>query len=223
MKISLMCNFGTSGGQICDENHIKAGFEALGHSVLDNVVEENTDLILLFKTNKYGTHDIREWRKITKAPIWIWTFDNLDRFPQWYPSIKECNLWLGEELGRKCRFENEELPFYYFPNHAVPSDIFSRVNLAKEYDVVFTGTPYSCQYNPDKDALLKAIDERFNLHIFGNSWWSWEGKGFKNVHKPVFDRELSELYGLLIRQFLTCYGKLSKCGYFVGIEQFVIG
>ena len=194
MKISIMGNVNTlSYGQITDETHIANGFKDLGVEVFENEIPEQVDLILTFKSNKYGVEHIKEWKK--KAPIWLWSFDNLDRFSWIYPIIKECDLWLGEELGRRERFKKEGLPFYYFPYHAVPSEIFNKIEQAKIYDVVFTGTPYGADYKPDKFELLKAIQEKYDLHIFGNNENGWIEKGFKNVHPPAFDEKLAEIYG----------------------------
>lgn len=193
MKISLMGNFGKSYGQTCDENHIAKGFRDLGIEVFENEIPDGVDLILGFKSNKFGAEQVKEWKK--KAPVWLWTFDNCDRFSWFYPIAKEADLWLGEELGRRERFIQEGLPFYYFPYHAVPPDIFKPLNLEKEYDVVFTGTPYDQESNPNKFELLKAIDDKFNLHIFGNNPEGWKARGFKNVHEPAFDNKLSEVYG----------------------------
>ena len=188
-----MGNFGLSLGQKCDEDHIAKGFEQLGIEVFKNEIPEQVDLILTFKNKKYTPEDVKEWKK--KAPVWVWTFDNMDRFPWFYPYAKECDLWLGEELGRRERFIKEGLPFYYFPYHAVPPEIFRPIPQAKIYDVVFTGTPYGEAYDPDKFELLKAIQERYDLHIFGNNKEGWEARGFENVHDAVFDEKLSEMLG----------------------------
>jgi len=193
MNIALMGNFGKSFGQICDENHIANGFRNLGIKVFENEIPDKVDLILTFKNKKYGVEDIKKWKK--KAPVWCWTFDNMDRFPEFYPHLKECDLWLGEELGRADRFKEDELPFYYFPYHAVPPEIFKKVETQKLYDVVFTGTPYDCEYKPDKFALLQAIQEKFNLFIFGNNEEGWRAKGFHNVFPAAFDENLSQIYG----------------------------
>lgn len=189
-----MGNFGMSYGQKCDEDHIEAGFKHLGIPTVRNEIAEDTDLVLAFKSNKFGASHVKEWKEKTKAPVWIWTFDNMDRFKWFYEIAKECDLWLGEELGRKARFEQEGLPFYYFPYHAVPSEVFKKKGLPKEYDVVFTGTPYSCQYDPDKNKLLLAIQDRFDLHVFGNNESGWRSIGIKNAHPPAFDEKLSDIY-----------------------------
>ena len=193
MIISLMGNFGKSYGQTCDEVWISRGLKELGIEVFENEIPERVDLILGFKSNKFGAEQVKEWKK--KAPVWLWTFDNCDRFAWVYPIIKECDLWLGEELGRRERFIQEGLPFYYFPYHAVPPNVFKPLTFEKEYDVVFTGTPYDQESNPNKFELLKAIDDKFDLHIFGNNPEGWKSRGFKNVHEPAFDEKLSEVYG----------------------------
>ena len=196
-KILMRGNFGKSHNQICDENHIRDAFRELGHEVFENDESQiaNIDLILTFKSNSIGPETIREWKLKTNAPIWIWTFDNMDRFPWFYDIAKECDLWLGEELERVDRFKQQSIPFYYFPNHAVPQKYFYKVDKPKIYDAVFTGTPYDEQYDPDKFELLKAIQEKFDLHIFGNDGHGWINRGFKNVHPPAFDDCLSKVYG----------------------------
>ena len=188
-----MGNFGKSFGATCDENYIADGFKKLGVEVFENEIPEQVDLILTFKNKKYGKEDIKKWKE--KAPVWVWSFDNIDRFPWFYEYAKECDLWFGEELGRRERFIRDGLPFYYFPYHAVPSGIFNSVQMEKKYNVVFTGTPYGGDYNPDKFELLRAVQDRFDLHVFGNNEDGWKQQGIKNVHPPVFDEELTKVYG----------------------------
>jgi glycosyltransferase involved in cell wall biosynthesis len=192
-KISLMGNFGMSYGAKCDENYIADGFRNLNIEVFENEIPEQVDLILTFKNKKYGKEDIKKWKE--KAPVWAWTFDNIDRFPWFYEYAKECDLWLGEELGRRERFIRDGLPFYYFPYHAVPSGTFSPVKMEKKYEVVFTGTPYGSDYRPDKFELLRTIQDKFDLHVFGNNEDGWKQQGIKNVHPPAFDEELAKIYG----------------------------
>ena len=197
MNISLMGNFGKSYGAICDENYIRDGFGELGIEVFENdeTKLDQSDLVLCFKSNRFGTEDVKRWKTKTEVPVWLWTFDNCDRFTWIYPIIKECDLWLGEELGRRERFIREGLPFYYFPYHAVPEDVFKKIETSKIYDVVFTGTPYGADYKPDKFELFKAIQDKFNLFIWGNNSEGWKAKGFNNVFNGVFDEQLSQIYG----------------------------
>ena len=183
---------GLSYGQIRDEVFIGEALEKLGHTVYRNDESKlaEVDLILAFKSNSFNSQYVRDWKSATKAPVFIWTFDNMDRFQWFYETAKECDMWLGEEIGRDDKFKQEKIPFYRFPNHAVNPDIFYPRQLPPEYDVTFTGTGYF----PERTEMLRAIeDEGFDLHIFGNSEASWKEQGFKNVHGPAFDNQLAEV------------------------------
>lgn len=197
-KIAMIGNIGTlSYGQITDETHIRDAFLELGHEVFCNDESEqtlkNVDFILTFKSNRVGINNIKSWKEKTDAPVFIWTFDNMNRFGWFYDIAKECDVWLGEELGRREWFKQQDLPFYYFPFHADNPVYFNKEeDNEKIYDVVFTGTPYQDDEN-SKFGILKAVDEKFNLYIFGNNEGGWKSQGFKNVHPPMFDSNLSEL------------------------------
>lgn len=196
-KILMFHSTGLNEGQIRDEYHIADSLRELGHEVFtnDETQLQNVDLVLCFKSNTFGIEHVKRWKSLTQAPIWIFTFDRMDRASQFYPIIKECDLWLGEELQFKKRWEEEGLPFYWFPNHSVPLKYFYKVEKPDIYDVVFTGTPYGYQYNPDKFELLRAIQEKFDLHVFGNNENGWKNQGIKNIHPAVFDEKLSDIYG----------------------------
>ena len=185
-------NTGLNEGQIRDEFHIKEALEALGHTCFTNNEEilPEVDLVLAFNGNQVSPERVEEWKTKTKAPVWFWTFDNCDRRPDIYNIIKKVDLWLGEELGRAERFKQEGIPFYYFPNHAVNPKYFHLFYAEKEYDVMFSGTPYF----QERTDMLKAIEEAgINLHIFGNNPEEWKSQGFKNVHSAVFDEELAKV------------------------------
>jgi len=184
MKILLFHNEGLNEGQIRDEYHIAEALKELGHEVFQN--DEThlnwADLILTFKSNAIGVEQIRRWKQF--APVWVWTFDNMSRFPWFYDIAKECNLWLGEELGQAEEFKQKGIPFYYFPNHSAPPRYFHPIDTPKEYDVMFSGTPYF----PERTAMLTAVrDAGIDLHIFGNRNF----EGFNN-HGPAFDEKLAE-------------------------------
>ena len=189
-KISMMGNFGKSYGQTCDENFIKDALGDLGHEVFENQIVSNVDLILMFKSNKYGVQHVKEWRTKTNAPVFILSFDFMKRFEWFFPIAKECDLWLGEEEGLKEEWKQRGLPFYQFPNHAVNPKVFYPMDLLKEYDVSFFGTPYF----QERTDMLKAIENAgFNLYIFGNNPSEWKQHGFKNVMGSAFDEKLSEM------------------------------
>ena len=198
-KILLMGNVDTlSCNQITDETHIKDALLELGHQVFVNDESKlpEVDLILCFKSDKFGVEQIKDWKTKTEAPIWFWSFDNmLGRCANFLPIIKECDLWLGEELGRQEEIRKQELPFYWFPFHAFNPEYFYKVESEKEFDVIFLGTPYSQNYQPDKLELLKTIQGKFKLDVFGNDYWNWKNQGIENAHPPKFDKEFSELVG----------------------------
>jgi len=167
-KIVLIGNIDSlSFGQITDETHIRDAFIELGHTVHENTSDpeilKNCDFILTFKSNRVGANHIRDWKSKTNSPVFIWSFDNMERFKFFYEIAKECDVWLGEELGRREKFHKEGLPFYYFPNHSVPPKYFKKLGVWTpeqefEYDVIFTGTPYNDDENSKMD-ILKAVDE----------------------------------------------------------------
>ena len=192
-KILMFHTEGINEGQIRDEFHIRDAFVELGHEVFTNDVSKlkEVDLILAFKSNTFGVAEVKRWKENSKAPVWIWTFDNMDRFPWFYEIAKECNLWLGEELGRAERFKQEGINFYYFPNHSVNPEYFYPVEFEgkKEYEIMFTGTPYF----EERTKMLQTVkDTGRDLHIFGNNAAGWRNQGFENVHDAVFDKQLSE-------------------------------
>jgi len=197
-KIAMFGNLGISYGQICDENHIRDAFKDIGCTVYENPSLDllpTVDLILTFKSNRVGPNTIKEWKTKTTVPVFIWSFDNMDRFSWFYDVAKECDLWLGEELGRRERFLAKGIPFYYFPNHVVNSKYFHKIEMGeqfKEYDVLFTGTPYADDKN-SKFEILRAVQEKFSLHVYGNNPNGWRNQGMKNVYGPAFDDKLSEV------------------------------
>ena len=92
----LAGNFGLSYGQICDEEHIRDALKELGCIVYENnndpEILKSLDLILTFKSNKVGVNHIRDWKSKTKAPIFIWSFDNMERFKWFYDIVEPSRI-----------------------------------------------------------------------------------------------------------------------------------
>lgn len=231
-KILLFHKTGLSCGSIRDEDYISEAFQELGHTIFTNNTDRllEVDLVLVFKDNSITPQMINEWRTKTKAPIWFFSFDNMDRHPQFYPIIEQVDLWLGEDLSNADRFKESRIPFYYFPNHASSPKKFHPIDLPKAYNVSFTGTPYF----QERIDMLKAVENAgIDLHIFGNNPDGWKNNGFKNVHNPVFDEELSKIVSqskiMIGINSSRNYGMWSirpiqvmLCGGFM-IEQYVLG
>lgn len=223
---------GLSDGQKRDEYRLADGFRELGHNVYTNDESKvsEVDLILCFKSDTFNKNNVLKWKSQTTAPIWMWTFDNIDRFPNYYDTIRECDLWLGEELGRAERFREWGIPFYYFPNHSADKESFHPIDTPKIYDVMFSGTPYF----QERINMLRAVEEAgIDLHIFGNNVDGWTKNGFKNVHGPAFDENLATAVSqskiVLGINSYKCYGMYSirpaqvmLCGGFM-IDQYSLG
>lgn len=55
----------------------------------------------------------------------------------------------------------------------IKKEWLSDINTPKKYDIVFCGNNYS----PYRNSVLKKLDQKYNLHIWGDGW-----RGFKNNH-----------------------------------------
>src|SRR3989338_3816277 len=64
------------------------------------------------------------------------------------------------------------------------------IDHTKPYDVTFMGTPYGAEMRKE---LLLAVQEKFDLHVWGNNPESWKNWGIKNVHGPAFDQAANEI------------------------------
>jgi hypothetical protein len=200
MKICLIGNFTSSYGQICDERWIAESLEQLGHTVvrinrenyaadIDQYETLHVDATIFFKWRGFVPEDIKLWRETVGGTILAWTFDFMPIHDYFFPVLREVDLWLGEELGLLPRWKEMGINFHYFPNHAVPPQIFKKLPSEKEYDVVFTGTHFATGGRVD---LLKEVDKHFNLHVFGNGSEGW-ATDVKHAHPAMFDDGLSEL------------------------------
>src|SRR3990167_1464885 len=168
MNISMFYNDGLNEGQVRDEVNIHHTLSYYGGhtyprweefwpikvTVNDEESVLEADLILAFNGNQVSPEKIREWKSKTKAPVWFWTFDNCDRRPA----------------------------FYNIPLHAGDEKVFRPfdppIDHTKPYDVTFMGTPYGAEMRKE---LLLAVQEKFDLHVWGNNPESWKNWGIKNV------------------------------------------
>jgi glycosyltransferase involved in cell wall biosynthesis len=195
-NILIIGNFGKGwDNSICDEKHISDCLALLGYKVTElqremsehNVVEKDQDLIIISQWDNYPKNFIKNLKQGFRCPVVFWAFDYQEDGQAWHEEmVKECDLYLSPLMDSK------------YPNHQWLPQAFApmfldKVNVFKEYDVVFTGT-----YLPQgkfRTEVLKAVDEKFNLHIFSVTQEEWKTQGLKNVHPPVMDYDLPELYG----------------------------
>ena len=220
MKLCLIGNFQTSSGQICDERHIKKALEDLGHEVhaiqreeFPGIIGEherlNIDATIFFKWPGFTANHLLMWKEITKAPVLAWTFDFMFIHQGFLPAMQAADLWLGEELGEKEVFERQGCNFHYFPNHAVPPDVFKKIDGEKIYDLTFTGSPY-----PNGGRLIQLHllqDAGIDIHVWSTDCAGWKREGF-NCHGSAFDTELSKVVGQSKIVLGTNYNN-ETCGY----------
>lgn len=216
MKILSIGNF-TRGwdGSICDEEHIAGALEELGHTVerwqredtpFGSTPQGRFDFVLISQWNGYPPNLITTLREIMDVPVVYWAFDyqwdknDGGRPEEWHVRlVEESSLFLTKELSNIVRYQQimeggrggivRWLPQDFAPKFLdkLPEPI------PAEYDVLFTGS--HLPWSPERTEFLKIVDERFNLHVFSVTPDQWKNEGLKNVHGPIMDEGLPELYG----------------------------
>jgi hypothetical protein len=178
-----------------DERHVSDCLALLGYKVTEfqrdktepNLLKGKFDLILVSQWNEYPKNYCKKLKKRFKCPVVFWAFDYQEDGQAWHEEmVKECDLYLSPLMDSK------------YPNHQWLPQAFApmfldKLNVFKEYDVVFTGT-----YLPQgefRTEVLKAVDKKFDLHVFSVTQEEWRAQGLKNVHPPIIDHDLPELYG----------------------------
>jgi hypothetical protein len=191
MKILSIGNF-TRGwdGSVCDEEHIASALENLGHEVIrmqrealkDSSIPD-ADFTLVAQWDGYGgLSDL-------PRPIVYWAFDHQADNQDWHQRlIAYADLYLSKRIADS-----------KYPNWQWLSQDFSPMFLdicddevEEEYEVVFTGS--YLPWAKDRIEILKAVDKEYDLHIFSVTPDQWKADGLENVHGPVMDAGLKELY-----------------------------
>lgn len=205
MRILMIGNFGNSwDGSICDELHIATALEELGHEVVQLQREKANhddidiigpfDFILIAQWNGYPKHICSFLKGFYNCPVVYWAFDyQWDSGEEWHFEMAiEADLFLSKEMNNRTDYEDLGVNFRWLPQDFAPKFLSPTVKEYPEYDVTFTGS-----YLPQaefRNTLLKRIDDdhNFDLHIFTVTPDGFAG--FKNVHPPVMDDGLPELY-----------------------------
>jgi hypothetical protein len=198
-------NFGTSwDGSICDEEHIASSLEELGHDVVRGQRETlferllggtMFDLILIAQWNNYPADMVARLRHHLKAggKIVYWAFDYQAPGQEWHDRlVSEVDLYLSKPFADAHHPNWRWLSQDFSPNF-LADEYQTKAEEDKDIDVLFTGSYVPWPSAQERVDTLKAIDERFNLHIYGVTPDQWKEQGFKNVHGPVMDHDLPEL------------------------------
>ena len=194
MKWLILGNFGTGwDGSICDEEHIAEALEWQGHEVIrwqrDDMVgyKENVmdaDISLIAQWDGYP-QDLGQYLPGKRV---YWAFDHQDQAQEWHQNlIQTSDLYLSKRIADSI-----------YPNwHWLPQD-FAPMFLnrfehkpTRDIDVLFTGS--YLPWATERLETLKAVDEKFDLHIYSVTPDQWIAEGFKNVHGPVMDHQLTSL------------------------------
>lgn len=196
-------------GSIPDEKHIVDALRKLGHKVYEiqrectpigvpltkQLKPEKFDFILIAQWNGYAQHICNNLKEWYNCPVIYWAFDyQFKNQEDWhFEMAKEADIFLSPEYEHKEFYKSLGCNFYWFPQAFAPEFLDKYPQpVNKEYDVVFTGsyTPFG-KLRTD---ILKAVDQKFDLHIFGVTGHQWQEQGLKNIHPAVMDEGLPELY-----------------------------
>lgn len=206
MKILSVGNFGRGwDGSICDEEHIASALEELGHTVFRQQREDLRDETAKFLYIGDTTLDIDfvliaqwdgypdlSWLKVPKV---YWAFDYQADGQEWHERlIVESDLYLSKRIADS-RYPNwqwlsQDFAPSFLDKWEEPISIekYEQPPLEKDIDVLFTGSYLGWAH--ERNATLKAVDEKFNLVIHSVNEWP----GFKDQRGPIMDEGLPRLY-----------------------------
>src|SRR6266513_3731488 len=189
MRILSIGNFFNPSwdGSEPDEEHIASSLEQLGHEVTRKQREEigyppgEYDLTLIAQWDGYGD------TSTLPKPIVYWAFDYQADGQSWHERlIKESDLYLSKRLADS-KYPN----WRWLCQDFAPDFLDKAPQVEKDIDVLFTGS--YLHWATERNAILKAVDDRFNLYIYGVTPDDWKAQGFKNVYGPVMDDALPPL------------------------------
>ena len=205
MTILCIGNFGTSwDGSICDEKHISECLKDMGHSINEFQREmtssgyrpiDNFDFVLIAQWNGYGEHICKKLKETYNCPVVYWAFDyQWDSHEDWhFEMAKEADLFLSKEMDHKHDYEDMGCNFHWLPQDFSPIFLKPLHEIVSyKYEVTFTGS-----YLPQatfRNELLKAVDNKFDLHIFTVTPQPFIDNEFKNVHQAIVDEGSSIIY-----------------------------
>lgn len=191
MRILSIGNFYNPSwdSSIPDEEHIARALEWAGHEVarcqrdhIEFTDEGQWDFTLIAQWDGYG--DLPHLPR----PLIYAAFDYQADGQAWHERlVAEADLYLSKRIADS-----------KYPNWRWWSQDFAPEILRKnpefhpiDIDVLFTGSylPWATERN----ATLKAVDDKFNLVIHSVTPDQWVAEGFKNVYGPVMDEGLLSL------------------------------
>lgn len=190
MKILSIGNFTTGwDGSICDEEHVASALEFMGHGVIrcqrgevnTNDGNNDYDFTLVAQWDGYGS---LSW---LPKPLVYWAFDYQRDGQEWHERlIEQADLYLSKRISDS-KYPN----WQWLSQDFAPTFLDKAPDVEKDIDVLFTGT--YLDYSEERNAILKAVDDKYNLVIHSVNPEAWQAQGFKNVNGPVMDEQLPGL------------------------------
>jgi hypothetical protein len=117
-----------------------------------------------------------------------WAFDYQKDGQEWHERlVNSVDLYLTKRISDVKKYPNAQ----WLPADFAPAFLDRIEGVEQDIDVLFTGT--YLDYAEERNSLLKAIDDNFNLTIHSLTPVDWKWAGFKNVHDVIVDHELPAL------------------------------
>lgn len=199
MKIIFIGNFARGYvGEIADEVQICNEIEFAGHTVYrvprdewrEHVIQNKpyvnvpegikADIAIIAKwPHFYDGSFIEKVKEKYKCPCLYFVWDYMGpNPPDWHiKMIRAADKYLGNDVFDRTIYPPELVPsqkLYYFP-FDVASAEFDRVELPKEYDVVFFGSHFGAG---DRVEWLKKLNKNIPIKIFSWNADKWREDGF---------------------------------------------
>lgn len=205
MQTLVIGNFrGGWDTSVNDEEHIAESLESLGHEVWrwqrDGSCDapDTLDLIVVAQWSEYPDDFIPNLRRRNKnAVVVYWAFDyqSLPR-QAWHERLAvDADIFLSKEMDNRTEYERLGANFKWLPQDFAPNNLhatYAKIE-DEDIDVLFTGT--YLPWAEERNELLKAVDEKYNLKICSINPVDWKHAGFKDVMDVMVDNNLAEMVG----------------------------
>lgn len=201
MKIAIIGNFRRGWDtSVTDETHIADALNS-NHFVYkiqrDEIQWEELpqlDIAIIAQWDLYPDDFVERLKKTCGKPIVIyWAFDyqSLPRQP-WHEHLAiDADIFLSKEMDNREEYLAMGANFHWLPQDFAPATLKPAEEVEKDIDILFMGTylPHAVERN----RLLKAIDDKYNLTICSITPVDWKHAGFKNVQDVMIDEESAKM------------------------------
>ena len=198
MKILSIGNFGTGwDGSICDEEHIAKALEDMGHEVGRYQREDANEhvaipigyynLVLIAQWDGYPEQFMEVISQLQCLVVY-WAFDYQPDGQEWHERlVRGADIYLSKRLA------DSKYPNWHWLSQDFAPMFLNKVpfEVKKDIDVLFTGS--YLDWATERNEIVKAVDEKFNLTVHSVTTDEWTKQGIKNSLGPAMDASLPEL------------------------------